>query len=196
MKIRFTRSLSILFGTLFMMALAILSSTAAFADSPSGSTIVNGAGSVTEAATAPTIPSVTLNGLDQTVSYTLPITVVDATGTGNGWNLTITSTAFSTGGESPHTLADDASRITSVSSACAVSGTTCTDTNDNSVSYPLALPAGATAPTAVKFFSTAADSGMGKFTITPTVSLAVPANVYASNSGYSSTITVAVVSGP
>ena len=196
MKIRFTRSLSILFGTLFMMALAILSSTAAFADSPSGSTIVNGAGSVTEAATAPTIPSVTLNGLDQTVSYTLPITVVDATGTGNGWNLTITSTAFSTGGESPHTLADDASRITSVSSACAVSGTTCTDTNDNSVSYPLALPAGATAPTAVKFFSTAADSGMGKFTITPTVSLAIPANTYASNSGYSSTITVAVVSGP
>ena len=196
MKIRFTRSLSILFGTLFMMALAILSSTAAFADSPSGSTIVNGAGNVTEAATAPTIPSVTLNGLDQTVNYTLPITVVDATGTGNGWNLTITSTTFSTGGNSPHTLANDASSITGVSSSCAVSGTTCTDTNDNSVSYPLALPAGATAPTAVKFFSTAADSGMGKFTITPTVSLAVPANAYASNSGYSSTITVAVVSGP
>ncbi len=195
MKIRFTRSLSILFGTLFMMALAILSSTAAFADSPSGSTIVNGAGSVTEAATTPTIPSVTLNGVDQTVNYTLPITVVDATGTGNGWNLSITSTAFSTGGDNPHALPDDASTITNVASSCFGSGSTCTDTNGNSVSYPLGVPAGATAPSAMKFFSTAADSGMGKFTITPTISLAVPANTYASSS-YSSTITVAVVSGP
>ncbi len=195
MKFRFTRSLSILFGTLFMMALAILSSTAAFADSTPGSTIVNGAGSVTEAVTAPTIPSVNLNGLDQTVSYTLPITVVDATGTGNGWNLTITSTAFSTSGDSPHTLANNASTISSVASACAVSGTTCTDTSGNSVSYPLGVPAGATAPSAVKFFSAAADSGMGKFTITPTISLAIPANTYASSS-YSSTISVAVVSGP
>jgi hypothetical protein len=194
MKIRFARSLSILFGTFFMMALAILSSTAAFADSTPGSTIVNGAGSVTEAVTAPTIPTVTLGGVDQTIDFTLPITVVDATGTGNGWNLTITSTTFSTGGGSPHTLSTGASTITGVTATC-VSGSTCTSAT-NAITYPLAVPAGATAPTASKFFNAAVSSGLGKFTITPTIAVNIPANTYASASGYSSTITVAVVSGP
>ena len=192
------RSLRFLMITLFTMALTIMASSAAFADSNPGSTVVNGAGSVTETTTAPTIPPVTLNGVDQTVNYTLPTTVVDATGTGNGWNLTITSTNFSTGGGSPHTLATDASTITGVTSSCVTPETgtiTCTNPT-NAISYPLSVPAGATAPTAAKFFNAAADSGMGKFTITPTIAITIPANTYASNSGYSSTITVAVVSGP
>ena len=183
-----------LVGVLFALTLALISSTGAFADSTPGTTIVNGAGSVTEAVASPTIPSVTLSGVDQTINYTLPMTVVDATGTGNGWNLTITSTTFSTGGATPHTLASNISTITGVTTVC-VSGTTCTAAT-NAITYPLAVPAAASAPTAAKFFNAAVDSGMGKFTITPTVALSVPANAYASASGYSSTITVAVVSGP
>jgi uncharacterized membrane protein len=35
---------------------------------------------------------------------------------------------------------------------------------------------------------------MGKFTVTPTVQVAIPANTYAGT--YTSTVTVAVVSGP
>jgi hypothetical protein len=35
---------------------------------------------------------------------------------------------------------------------------------------------------------------MGKFTVTPTVQVAIPANTYAGT--YQSTVTVAVVSGP
>lgn len=194
MKVRLTRSLYALCGVLSLLALMIVSSTAAFADSTPGSTVVNGAGSVTETVAAPTIPTVTLSGIDQTVNYTLPITVIDATGTGNGWNLTITSTTFSTGGGSPHTLSNSASTLTGVTSAC-VSGSTCTNPT-NAISYPLAVPAAATAPTAAKFFNAAADSGLGKFTITPTIAISIPANTYASGSGYSSTITVAVVSGP
>ena len=38
--------------------------------------------------------SVTLDGTDKTGSYTVPTTVTDATGSGAGWNLTITSTQF------------------------------------------------------------------------------------------------------
>ena len=195
MTIRRIHRLRLLAVPLFLLILTLLTGSTAFADSNPGSTVVNGAGSVTEAMTAPTIPSVTLAGIDQSVNYTLPVTVVDATGTGNGWNLTITSTAFTTGGGSPHTLATDASTITSVAAACVTSTSTCTAPT-NAVSYPLALPAGASAPTAAKFFNAAAATGLGKFTITPTISIAIPANTYASSSGYSSTITVAVVSGP
>ena len=195
MTIRRIHPLRLLTVPLFILFLTLIASSAVFADSTPGSTVVNGAGSVTEAVAAPTIPTVTLAGVDQTVSYTLPVTVVDATGTGNGWNLTITSTAFTTGGGSPHTLAADASTITGVDAACVTETSTCTNPS-NAVSYPLALPAGASAPTAAKFFNAAAASGLGKFTVTPTISIAVPANTYASASGYSSTITVAVVSGP
>ncbi len=195
MTTRFIHRLRLLAAPLFMLLLALVTSTAAFADSTPGTTVVNGAGSVTEAITAPTIAPVTLTGVDQTVNYTLPLTVVDATGTGNGWNLTITSTTFTTGGGSPHTLPADASKIQSVAAAC-VSGSTCTDPGNNAVSYPLDLPAASSAPSAVKFFSADAATGLGKFTITPTISIAIPANTYASSSGYSSTITVAVVSGP
>ncbi len=193
--IRRIHSLRLLALPLVMLTLALFTSSVAFADSSPGSTVINGAGSVTEAINAPTIPAVTLNGTDQHVNYTLPTTVVDATGTGNGWNLTITSTTFTTGGGSPHSLAANASRIESVETACAAS-TTCTDPHNSTVSYPLALPAAATAPSAVKFFSADAGTGMGSFTVTPTISIAIPANTYASASGYSSTITVAVVSGP
>jgi len=46
----------------------------------------------------------------------------------------------------------------------------------------------------VKFFNAAANSGMGRFTITPSITVSVPGNVYAGT--YSSTVTVAVASGP
>ena len=118
MTIRRIRSFRLFTIPLFILILTLITGSVAFADSNPGSTVVNGAGSVTESMTAPTIPSVTLAGIDQTANYTLPVTVVDATGTGNGWNLTITSTAFTTGGGSPHTLANDASTITSVATAC------------------------------------------------------------------------------
>jgi hypothetical protein len=47
---------------------------------------------------------------------------------------------------------------------------------------------------AAKFFSAAADSGMGNFTVTPAVDVSVPANSYAGT--YSSTLTLAATSGP
>jgi hypothetical protein len=62
--------------------------------------------------------ALTLNGDDQTTSYTLPVQVVDARGlaVGGGWNVTVTSTQFSDG--AGHVFPATASRITGVTAAC------------------------------------------------------------------------------
>jgi hypothetical protein len=152
-------------------------------------TVSAGALSVATSA-APTFSANLASG-DQTPTYTLPLTATDTTGTGAGWNLTITSTQFTTGGGTPHTLATNASTVTGVTSSCA-SGT-CTNPT-NAVTYPVSIPAGATAPTAVKLFNAAANTGLGSFTVTPTVGVFVPASTFAGS--YSSTLTVSIVSGP
>lgn len=134
---------------------------------------------------------VTLNGTNQTTTYTLPLSV-DNTGmnNGNGWNLTITSTTLTAGS---HTLANAAS---SIQSAPAVGG--CTNScPTNSVSYSpaITIPAGSTFPTAVKFFNAAAGTGKGTgITVTVTVTVAIPANTF--QGSYTGTVNVAIASGP
>lgn len=135
--------------------------------------------------------SANLDSGDSTPTYTVPLTIQDTRGTGAGWNATITSTQFTTGGGTPSTLATNASTLTGVTSTCA-SGT-CTNPT-NSVTYPIAVPAGAAPPTAVKFFNAAANTGMGKFTNTPTIGVFVPQNSVAGT--YTSTLTISIVSGP
>ena len=185
------RVIGFLLNFLLIVFLALSSSGTAFADSTTGTLTVT-AGTLTESNATTPAPSATLNGTDQTVTYTLTITLNDATGSGTGWNLTITSTTFTTGGGSPHTLSTTASSITGVTSAC-VASTTCMNPT-NAITYPMTVPAAASAPTAVKFFNAAANSGLGKFTITPTVAISLPADIYAGT--YTSTITLAIVSGP
>jgi hypothetical protein len=149
-----------------------------------------GAGTLTETAGVPSAITATLNGSDQTATYTLPIVVSD-TRTGanaNGWNLTITSTQFST--IAPvHTLPTNASTI---ASAPSVSCTTSCPTN--SVTYPVAVPAGSGPPAAVKLFNAASGTGKGASTITPTVTVSLPGNIFTGS--YTSTITLAIVAGP
>jgi hypothetical protein len=176
--------------TLALAAALILAASAPAADVTATATVTGGTRSLSTSAT-PSV-SATLNGTDQTPAYTLPMTVNDFTGTGAGWNVTITSTTFSTGGGSPKTLATTASTVTSLSATCAGPGT-CTNPT-NSISYPLGVPAAGTAPAAVKLFNAAANTGLGAFTVTPTVQVSIPANTYAGT--YTSTVTVASVSGP
>jgi len=135
--------------------------------------------------------SANLDSGDVTATYSVALATVDTRGTGVGWNETITSTQFTTGGGSPQTLATNASTVTGVTSAC--SSGTCTNPT-NAIAYPVAVPAAATAPAAVKFFNAAANSGLGKFTITPAVSVFVPQNTLAGT--YTSTLTISIVSGP
>jgi hypothetical protein len=149
------------------------------------------AGTLTEVTTAVPTFSATLDGTDQTPTYTLPITVTDTRNgsNANGWNLTITSTQFKTA--TANTLATSASTITGVAVACPGGG--CVNPT-NSLTPPIAVPAAAVAPAAVKFYNAANHTGTGALTITPTVQVAVPANSFAGT--YASTITLAVVAGP
>ena len=142
-------------------------------------------------AAAPTF-SANLNSGDQTKKYTLPLTVIDTrTGesAGLGWDATITSTQFTSGS---HKLPTTASTVTEVSETCA-NGGICTEPT-GSIAYPVVVPAGAGPPTAVDFVEAAASTGIGTFTVTPTVSVTVPQNSYTGT--YISTLTIAIVSGP
>jgi hypothetical protein len=149
-------------------------------------------GSVLSAATSATPSfSANLDSGDSTQTYTVPLTIQDTRGTGVGWNLTVTSTTFTTGGGSPQTLATNASSLTGVTSTCSTG--TCTNPV-NSQTYPVGVPAAGTAPTAVKFFNTSASNGMGRFTVTPTIGVTIPQNAFAGT--YNSTVTLSVVTGP
>jgi hypothetical protein len=140
--------------------------------------------------------NLTLNGVDQTVTYVPGVTVVDArgiaaAGANGGWNLTITSTQFNDG--SGHTFPTTASTMTAMATPCGASSTCLAPTN-SIANTNLAIPAATTAPTAVKYENAASGSGLGTVTVNPTITVAVPANVYAGT--YSSTVTVALVIGP
>lgn len=159
-----------------------------FADDVTGSATVN-AGTLTMNATDnPAFTAVTLNGTDQTTTDDINIDVNDSTGSGDGWKLQITSTTFAS---VSNTLSNNATTIQNATSACDAG--TCTDPT-NGIGYPLTVPADTTPPTAVSFFNAAAGTGMGDFTVTPSLQLSIPANTYAGT--YTSTMTISIASGP
>jgi hypothetical protein len=139
--------------------------------------------------TAPSVSmTTTLDGSDLIVTGNLgESTVVDATGSGAGWRLTIAGSTFKNA--AGKALPADALTISGVT-VVKNSGKSPT----NTTSYPVTVPTADTAPPAVKFAGAAADSGMGKFTVTPAIALAVPADAYAGD--YASTLTISIVSGP
>jgi hypothetical protein len=137
-------------------------------------------------------PSVTLNGTDKTTTAQQPLDVADATGSGAGWNITATSTLFKSGS---NTLSAGATTIGSAPAAATCdANATCTPGGSTTVSYPYTLPAAATAPTATRVFNAPLGTGMGDQTVTPTWTLAIPANAYSGT--YNSTWTLSLVSGP
>ncbi len=136
----------------------------------------------------------TLNGTNQTATSNQAIDVSDATGSGVGWNITATSTTFTSG---THTLGTGATTIAStpgVACDAAAAGCQLATPLGTAVTYPYTLPAAATAPTATKMFDANTNTGMGNQTVTPTWSLAIPANSYAGS--YTSTWTLSLVSAP
>jgi hypothetical protein len=141
--------------------------------------------------------ALTLNGVDQTATYVLGVTVLDARGiaaggANGGWNLTVTSTQFNDGAGG-HTFPATASTMTAMATPCGASST-CTQPTNNIVNTSLSIPAATVAPTAVKYENAASGSGLGTIVVNPTITVAVPANVYAGT--YTSTVTVAIVQGP
>jgi hypothetical protein len=151
---------------------------------------VNSGPAVSVASSSSPSFALTLNGVDQTASYTLALVVTDATASGHGWNLTITSTTFANGSKAFSTTA---STMTGVTTGCA-SGSTCLLPTSSVANTNLAVPAGSTAPGAVKFLNATNSTGRGTIDVNATVHVAVPANVLAGS--YTSTLTVSAVSGP
>ena len=152
---------------------------------------INGGGSVTITTPGTINLSATLDGSDQVVVGALGSNrVKDPSGLGQGWQVQISGTTFTTGGATPHNLAADALSVTGVS-ATKVAGKTPT----NSVSYGsgITVPLGAS-PTPVKIYNATSDTGMGTFDLTPNVTLTVPADAYAGS--YASNITLSVIAGP
>jgi hypothetical protein len=144
-------------------------------------------------ATTITFPATTLNGTNQSITAPLAFDIGDATGSGSGWNVTATSTTFTS---TTHTLPTTATTIQSAPTAACDSGATGCATATTTVSYPYTLPAATTAPTATKLFNASATTGMGNQSFSPTWTLAIPANAVASGTAYTSTWTFSLVSGP
>jgi hypothetical protein len=170
--------------TLAVAAVALVAATAALAGTLTATATIGGTAGVS--LNLPSNPSVTdtLDGTDQTVSYAPVLGIVDARGSGAGWNLTISATSFSDG--SGHTLAPGT--VSAVAQACH-SGSSCSAASSSGISYPLTVTG-----TAAKLFNAALGSGMGKLDITPTVQVQIPGNAYAGT--YTSTVTLAAATGP
>ena len=180
------------FTLIILLILIGASSASVYADSGTATVAVHG-GSLTESNATNHI-SLKLSKKIQLVSYTLPITVIDARGLGNGWNLMITSTTFQHEdlNGSKDRLSTTASRVVGVSASCATSST-CT-VPQNSISYPLLIPAAITPPPPVKFFNAARYTGLGKFSLMMMVNVQVPKNVETAT--YTCTVLISIANGP
>ena len=167
-----------------LVAVALVASTVALAGTLTATATVSGTAGVS--LNLPSNPSIsdTLDGTDQTATYAPVLGVVDARGTGAGWNLTIASTTFSDG--SGHTLA--AGTVASAAQACHT-GSSCTAATNSGISLPLTL-----STTAAKVFNAAVNTGLGKIDVTPQVDVLVPGNAYAGT--YTATVTLAAATGP
>jgi hypothetical protein len=178
-----------------VLAAVLATAAAAFAGTTVGVTSVVTAGTtLSVAGGTPPAFNVTLDGTDQTANYTLPVTVVDARGGTLGWNLTVTSTTFTDGiAGAGHSFAANASTITGVTATCSTNST-CLLPINNIANTNLGLPGASGTP--VKYFnaSSAAGAGRGTINVNAAVAVSVPANVFAGS--FTSTITVAISSGP
>lgn len=157
------------------------------------------------------------NGLNQLLVDTnvahQSYVVDDATGSGAGWNVTVSATTFtsvSPAATLPNTntfatngaltLSGGALLTTAPTAAC-TAGATCTLPTDTSVTYPVLMTTAATTPTVYKIYDALAATGLGSITIgLPGANpvgwwVAVPGNAVPS-AAYTSTITLEVVTGP
>lgn len=193
LKLFHTRGFRMSAGFALALSCFLMLATSAFAGvSPSGnsttSLAIAGSAFTLNVPATEDAGTVTLSTVDQTTSYTIPMTVNDPRGTGVGWDLTMTASQFTTGGGSPHTLPTSAQAVTSATQVCHTSST-CTLPDNLVPSYPLTLSS-----TAQIAYSAGTDKGMGEIDVTPTVQISVPANAYAGS--YTSTVHVVLENIP
>ena len=131
--------------------------------------------------------TIALTGADQTTTFTFRVTPTNpAPSDTGGYHLTVVAPNLSDG--SGHTLAPGTIQSVAVS-GCIFGGCPGTPPT-NTVPYPISIPT----VTPVTFFNAAPNTGLANFRVTPTISIAIPANTHAGV--YSTTITTAIVAGP
>jgi hypothetical protein len=151
----------------------------------------------------------TLDGLDQDIVDTTAgdeqYTVNDATGSGDGWHVTMAATTFTNGSHvfaNTGTLSTNGS-VSSISTTTAPSAT-CTGTctlPTNTTTYPVAITTAASSPTPSTIYDTSLNTGLGQVVIGGSTAsdpigwwLVVPASAWAGS--YTSTVTLELISGP
>lgn len=130
-----------------------------------------------------TAPGVTLNGIDQTSTFTVASSVA-YTGGGNtlGWNLTADAAAPTVSGNSlPFLVVTNVTRGNCTGGGC-VNPT-------NSITPPVTVNT-----TPAKIYNAAANTGRGTVAVTATFEMSFPANALPGT--YSTVITLAVATGP
>ena len=129
-------------------------------------------------------------GVALTTPWVLPV----SNGTTSGWNITATSTQWTAivNGKVRTLPLTALSVPTAPVNICTTAGACVLATN--AMTYPYVVPAGVVAPTATKLFNAAVGTGIGSQTVTPVLTLKVPAAAYAG--AYTSTVTVSLNSGP
>jgi hypothetical protein len=167
-----------------LTAAALVTSVAALAGNLTATATVSGTAGIS--LNLPSGPSLTdtLDGTDHTDTYAPVLSIIDARGTGAGWNITVSATTFLDG--SGHTLAPGT--VSSVASACHAAST-CTAATSSGITYPLTITG-----TAAKFFNASATTGLGKVDVTPSIDVLIPGNAFAGT--YTSTVTLAATAGP
>lgn len=153
--------------------------------------------------------ALTLNGLNQSIADAVAgdqqLTVSDETLTGAGWHVTISATTFTNGAHTlPNTgtfvLTGNVSSITATTAPTLACTLSCIPPTD-AVTYPVAITTAASSPSPVSVYAALANSGLGGILLGGSSAadpfgwwVKVPGNAF--HGAYTSTVTVAIVSGP
>jgi hypothetical protein len=164
--------------------------SAAVADGVTGSATVGGNGLTMITPAAVTFTG-TLNGHPQTLSTNQALDITAEQGTGDPWAVALTTTQFTAG---TATLALDAASDISATGVCDDQSDpdACVMAPDRA--NVIAIPAGASAPTAVQIQAAATDEGRGSMTFTHVMHLAVLPTARAG--AYTSTWTYSLMNTP
>jgi hypothetical protein len=164
-------------GSCAVLAIAVTPAAADTVDSA-----VSG-GSLTSSTSGATLSGVTLNGSStQTATGTAssPWSIRDARGTGDTWTLSVSATDFTSDAGTVETTV----RTISASHLTITPGTVTAEAGADSASNISADPL--TVSTSSQALVSATGPDKGTYTLTPSFSLAIPANAYRSN--YSGTV--------
>ncbi|HEU0167790.1 MAG TPA: WxL domain-containing protein [Chloroflexota bacterium] len=167
-------------GGVLLLAAPATSALAATANATGSATINSGQYSIS--ATNFSFGTIPLTGQDQPVNAAADqVTVTDATGTGNGWNVTLSGGALTDGTHSlPNYTINGGTLVSST-------GTAGPGATVNTPAVVTAAP--------VKVLSDAAGAGLGQDVYAFNYNQDVPANAYAST-GYTATETLTLAATP